>query len=153
MSQDERPVAYFSEKLNDTKRKYSSYDKEFYAIVQALKKWRHYLMAKEFVLYSHNHALPFIMQHPMLNQKHAKWVEYLQSFDFVLKHIGQSNKVVDALGRKNLLIQESQIQVLGFDFLKELYKDDAYSREAFEACQNPVLMDNSKWMEYSLQEG
>ena len=47
-----------------------------------------------------------------------------------------------------MLIQESQIQVLGFDFIKELYKDDAYFREAFEACQNPILMDNNKWMEY-----
>ena len=62
LSQDDIPVAYFSDKLNDTKRKYSSYDKEFYAIVQALKKWRHYLMATEFVLYFDNHALQFIMQ-------------------------------------------------------------------------------------------
>ena len=50
LSQEDRPVAYFSEKLNDTKRNYSSYEKEFYAIVQALKKWRHYLMSREFVL-------------------------------------------------------------------------------------------------------
>ena len=69
-----------------------------------------------------------------------------------MKHIsGQSNKLVDALSRKNLLIQESQTQVLGFDFLKELYKEDF--RETFEACQNPILMDNSKWMEYFLQGG
>ena len=27
LSQDNRPVAYFSEKLNDTKKKYSTYDK------------------------------------------------------------------------------------------------------------------------------
>ena len=46
LSQDDRLVAYFSEKLSDTRRKYSSYEKEFYAIVQALKKWRHYLMSK-----------------------------------------------------------------------------------------------------------
>ena len=38
ISQDDRHVAYFSEKLNDAKKKYSSYDQEFYAIVQALKK-------------------------------------------------------------------------------------------------------------------
>jgi hypothetical protein len=38
LSQDNKPVAYFSEKLNGTKRKYSTYDKEFYAIIQALKK-------------------------------------------------------------------------------------------------------------------
>jgi hypothetical protein len=38
LSQDNRHVAYFSEKFNETKRKYSTYDKEFYVIIQALKK-------------------------------------------------------------------------------------------------------------------
>ena len=37
-SQEERPIAYFSEKLNDAKKKFSSNDKEFYAIMQVLKK-------------------------------------------------------------------------------------------------------------------
>jgi hypothetical protein len=46
LSQDNRPVAYFSEKLNDTKKNYSTYDKEFYAVIQAFKKWRHYLIPK-----------------------------------------------------------------------------------------------------------
>ena len=75
LSQDDRPIAYFSEKINDQKHKYSSYDQEFYAIVQALKKWRNYLMSREFVLYTDNHALQYIMQQPKLNRKHAKWVE------------------------------------------------------------------------------
>jgi hypothetical protein len=44
LSQDNRHIAYFSEKLNEMKRKYSTYDKKFYAIIQALKKWRHYLV-------------------------------------------------------------------------------------------------------------
>jgi hypothetical protein len=39
-------VAYLSEKLDDAKLKYSTYDKEFYAIIQALNKWRHYLIPK-----------------------------------------------------------------------------------------------------------
>jgi hypothetical protein len=62
ISQEERPIAYFSEKLNDSKHKYSSYEKEFYVVVKALKHWRHYLMPKEFVLFSDNSALQFIMQ-------------------------------------------------------------------------------------------
>lgn len=94
------------------------------------------------------------MQQPKLNQKHAKWVEYLQSFHFVLKHItGQSNKVADALSRRNVLLQENQIQVMGFDFLKELYENDSDFKEAFEACRNPVLADRSKWLDYFLQDG
>ena len=57
LSQEDRPIAYFNEKFNDAKQNYSSYDKDFYAIVQARKHWRHYLMPREFVLYSNNHAL------------------------------------------------------------------------------------------------
>jgi hypothetical protein len=57
LSQEDRSIAYFNEKLNEAKVKYSTHDKEFYAIIQALKKWRYYLIPKEFVLYSDNHAL------------------------------------------------------------------------------------------------
>ena len=37
LSQECHPIAYFSEKLNDAKLRYSTYDKEFYAVVQALR--------------------------------------------------------------------------------------------------------------------
>jgi hypothetical protein len=77
--QDDRPIKYFSEKLNEAKVKYSTYDKEFYAVIQALKKWRHYLVNKEFVFYNDNHALQFMTQHEKLNQKHAKWLEFMQN--------------------------------------------------------------------------
>jgi hypothetical protein len=33
LSQDDMPIVYFSEKLNEVKVKYSTYDKEFYAII------------------------------------------------------------------------------------------------------------------------
>jgi hypothetical protein len=62
LSQEDRLIVYFSKKLNEAKLKYSTYDKEFYAVIQALKKWRHYLSPKEFVLYSENHALQFVTQ-------------------------------------------------------------------------------------------
>ena len=52
LSQEGHPIAFFSEKLNDAKRRYSTYDKEFYAIVQSLHFWRFYLLPTEFVLFS-----------------------------------------------------------------------------------------------------
>lgn len=77
LSQEEKPVAFFNEKLNESRHKYSSYNKEFYVVIQALKHWRHYLLGNEFVLFSDNSALQYVMQQHKLNQKHAKWVEYL----------------------------------------------------------------------------
>ena len=63
------------------------------------------------------------MKQPKLNLKHLKWVEFLQSFTFVLKHIsGQSNRIVDSLSRRLLILQANQIQVLGFEHLRDLYE-------------------------------
>jgi hypothetical protein len=106
LSQDNRPVSYFSEKLNETKRKYSTYHKVFYAIIQALKKWRHYLVPQEFVLHSDNWDLQFITRQEKLNQRHAKWVEFMKNFTFVIKDIaGNAKKIVDALSRRFLILK------------------------------------------------
>ncbi|GJW49330.1 putative reverse transcriptase domain, zinc finger, CCHC-type, aspartic peptidase domain protein [Tanacetum coccineum] len=83
LSQLNRPIAFFSEKLNDTRRRYSTYDKEFYAIVRSLEYWRHYLLPAEFILYSDHKALKFIQGQAKLKPRHAKWVETLQDCLFV----------------------------------------------------------------------
>ena len=44
-----RHVAYFSEKLNGSRLNYSTYDREFYAIVRALETWSHYLKVQPFI--------------------------------------------------------------------------------------------------------
>ena len=153
LSQEYQFVSYFSKKLNESKQKYSSYDNNFYAVVKDLKPWRHYLMPNEFVLYMDNFALQYIMQKHKLNHKHAKWVEFLQNFTFVLKHIsGKENKVVDALSRRCLIMQESQMQILGFDYLKDLYGIETDFKEAFAACKNTVNTDRTPWKAFMLQD-
>jgi hypothetical protein len=112
------------------------------------------LIPKEFVLYSDNHALQFVTQQEKLNQRHVKWVEYIQNFTFVIKHIfGTANKVVDALSRKCLLLQEFKVRTLGFDDLKDMYADDSDFKEAYEAAENPVLRDRSLWIDYVIRDG
>jgi hypothetical protein len=79
-----------------------------------------------------------------LNQRHVKWVEYIHNFTFVIKHIfGTANKVLDALSRKCLLLQEFRVKTLGFDDLKEMYRDDPDFKVAYEAAENPILKDRS----------
>jgi hypothetical protein len=68
----------------------------------------------------------------------------MQNFTFVIKHIsGTANKVVDALSRKCLLLQEFMIKTLGFDDLRNMYVDDQDFKEAYEAVENPILRDRS----------
>ena len=94
------------------------------------------------------------MHQPKLNKQHAKWVDYLQSFTFVIKNIsGQANKVVDALSKRSLVIQESKNQILGLEFMKELYAQDSNFQEAFEACKSTIHNDRGKWEEFMIQDG
>jgi len=123
LSQERHPVAYFSEKLNEAKQKYSTYDKEFYAVVQALRYWRHYLLPQEFVLYSDYEALRYLNSQKKLNHRHGHWVEYLQAYSFVLKHkSGIENKAANALSRRVTLLTVMSVEVTGFERLKEEYE-------------------------------
>lgn len=91
------------------------------------------------------------MKHPKLSQKHVKWVEFLEGFTFVIKHVsGKAKKAANALSRKSLMVQESQIQVLGFDFLKDLYKYDLDFKEAYEVSLNPSQRNGGPWNDYTL---
>jgi hypothetical protein len=137
LSQEGKPIAFFSEKLNDSRRKYSTYDKEFYALVRSLEHWSHYLLSKEFILHSDHEALKYLNSQQKLNTRHAKWSEFLQAYSFSIKHkAGKLNQVADALSRRYSLLNAMQVQVLGFDVVKELYKGDPDFGYAWKECSN-----------------
>ncbi|GJZ33590.1 RNA-directed DNA polymerase [Tanacetum coccineum] len=92
LSQENRPIAFFSENLSDSRQKYSTYDKEFYAIVRALDHWSQYLLSKPFTLYSDHEALKFINGQHKLDRRRALWVEFLQAYTFVIKHKAECSK-------------------------------------------------------------
>ncbi|KAJ9543245.1 hypothetical protein OSB04_022952 [Centaurea solstitialis] len=151
LSQDSRPIAFFSEKLNEARQKYSTYDKEFYAIIRSLEYWRHYLLPGEFVLYSDHQALRFINGQHKLNPRHAKWVEYLQDFSFVIRHkAGTSNTVADALSRRRALLTSLQVQVEGFEVFRGLYPDDPDFSEVWKLCHTPSKVPGKN---YSIHDG
>ncbi|XP_071704931.1 uncharacterized protein [Rutidosis leptorrhynchoides] len=148
LSQNKRPVAFFSEKLNDVRRRYSTYDREFYAIVRCLETWRHYLLPAEFVLFSDHESLKYIHGQHKLSPRHARWVEVLQSYSFVIKHkAGKHNQVADALSRRHLLLSTLHVKIMGFDTWKSLYSDDTDFKDIWLKCHV------TPFGSYSLQEG
>lgn len=116
------PITYFNEKLNEVKKKYSTYDKKNYAVVQSLIYLRHYLLSQEFILFSDHEALRYIGSQKKLNSRHAKWIEFFHEYTSVLKHnVGTENKAVDASSRKIALLHSMRIEVTEFERLKEAY--------------------------------
>ena len=67
LSQEGKPIAFFSENLNENCRKYSNYDKEFYAIVCVLDHWSHYLLPNEFLLHSDHEVSKYLNSQQKLN--------------------------------------------------------------------------------------
>ena len=44
LSQDNKLVAFFNEKVCEAQSKWSAYELEFFAVVRTLKHWEHYLI-------------------------------------------------------------------------------------------------------------
>ena len=134
--QEGHPIAYFSEKLSGPTLNYSTYDKELYALVRALKTWQHYLYPKEFVIHSDHESLKYIKGQGKLNKRHAKWVEFLEQFPYVIKHKkGKGNIVADALSRRHALLSMLETKLIGLECLKSMYENDETFGEIFKNCE------------------
>nr|GEW23027.1 RNA-directed DNA polymerase [Tanacetum cinerariifolium] len=145
LSQNQRPIVFFSEKFNEARRKYSTYDKEFYTIVRSLDYWRHCLLFAKFVLFSDHEALKYINGQHKLSPRHAKWVEFLQAYSFAIRHkAGSANVIADALSRRHVLTSSLQIQVPGFDTFRALYQDDPDFHTICSSCATTPFRDFSK---------
>ena len=122
LNQDGHPIEYFSQKLNKVQRRYENYDHEFYAFVQSLRHWHHYLLPKEFVLYSDHIALRHLHDQKKVSDRHARWIEYLQDYTFVIRYKkGKENTVPNALNRRPLILNLMRVQILGFEQIRENY--------------------------------
>ena len=59
---------------------------ELYALVQALEMWQHYLWPKEFVINANRESLKHLKGQYKLNKRHARWVEFLETFLYVIRY-------------------------------------------------------------------
>ena len=104
LNQNERPVAFFSRTLNDSEKKHSAVEKEAYAIVESLRKWRHYLLGKHFNLITHLRSVSFMydksLRTKIKNDKIQRWRLKLSCYSFeCVYRQGEENIAADALYR------------------------------------------------------
>jgi hypothetical protein len=107
LSQDqdglERVVAYESRRLKEAERNYPTHDKELLAVMEMLRKWRHYIQNGHTTkVYTDNIATKYILTKPTLMGRQKKWAEQLADYDVEILHrAGKLNIAADALSRRS----------------------------------------------------
>lgn len=95
------PVDFFSRGFNDTQKRYSTYEKEATALIQALKYWQYLLIGKPFILETDHKPLKWLLSKKDCSGKLGRMV--LKLADFQIENIeyikGTDNVLADTLSR------------------------------------------------------
>jgi transposase InsO family protein len=79
-------VEYYSKTTSLCKSKYTLYDLETLAVVNAVKHFRHYLHGRKFVIFTDCNSLKSSRNKIELMPRVYRWWAYLQSFDFDIQY-------------------------------------------------------------------
>ncbi|GKD53162.1 ty3-gypsy retrotransposon protein [Tanacetum coccineum] len=79
LSQQDKPIAFFSKKLSPRMQSSSTYIRELYAITEAVKKWRHYLLGRKFHVFTDQRSLKHLLTQVVQSPEQYKWATTLKS--------------------------------------------------------------------------
>ncbi|GBG88252.1 hypothetical protein CBR_g46818 [Chara braunii] len=97
-----RPVEFMSARMPSEKVATSTYERELYALRQALEHWMHYLLGRHFKVYSDHETLRWLKAQAKMTPKLTRWAAEIDQYDFELKPVkGKYNVVADALSRRS----------------------------------------------------
>ena len=132
------PVAFHSCSLLPAEKYYNAHNKEFAGVVFGFKCSRPFLLgAKHVVKVRTDHKnLQYFCEPQKITGRQARWIEFLQDFDYQLKHIpNSSNTIADLLSRRKDLnkgVDSDKPRVLLPDTLfarKIFLKDDTEEQQ------------------------
>ncbi|CAB0013451.1 unnamed protein product [Nesidiocoris tenuis] len=96
------PLAFFSKKLNETERRYSTYDRELLAIYSAVQHFRHLIEGRPVTIYSDHRPLVFAFrQNPeKATPRQFRHLDFISQYTTDIRHIsGSENVVADYFSR------------------------------------------------------
>lgn len=82
---NEHPIEFMSTPLKDAKLRYTSVEKQAYALVRVVKKFRHYILRNKVFAIVPNPAIKLLLMQNELGEHREKWVTMLQEYDIEIK--------------------------------------------------------------------
>ncbi len=113
ISQDGKPIAFYSRKLNPAQTRYTTTERELLSIVETLKEYRTILLGHEIEVFTDHKNLV----HKHFNTERVmRWRLLLEEFGPKLTHIkGPNNVVADALSRMEISEEEFSAEAFAAD--------------------------------------
>ena len=94
------PVSFYSAKLNKTQRNWSTVEREAFAVLSCLRKYRNWIFGSKVVIHSDHNPLTYLTESAPKNAKLMRWALALQEFHLEFRYrSGKSNAVADCLSR------------------------------------------------------
>ena len=95
----DRPISFFSKKLSDAEKKYSTFDRELLAVFLAIKHFRHVLEGRRFTVFTDHKPLCGAMTSLAdRSPRQTRHLSFIAEFTANICHVsGTSNVVADAL--------------------------------------------------------
>ncbi|XP_019200240.1 PREDICTED: uncharacterized protein LOC109193863 [Ipomoea nil] len=110
--QEEKPIAYFSKAFGEKHLGLSIYEKEFMAIINAVEKWRSYLLGRHFIIRTDHHSLKFLLDQKITTSAQQKGLSKLLGLHYTIQYKkGSENCVADALSRREVN-QEAELKAV-----------------------------------------
>jgi hypothetical protein len=95
-----RPIAFFSKSLGPKAMAASIYEKEAMAILEAIKKWKHYFASTSLIIRTDQQSLKYIQEQRLVEGIQHKLRIKLLGLNYTVEYKqGRTNKVADALSR------------------------------------------------------
>lgn len=96
-----RVIAFMSKKFTAQENRWSPYERELFAIHEAMRVWRHYVAGAKVIIESDHKPLIWLKSQKTLSRKQANWMTFLEEFQFVINYVpGKEMAVADPLSRR-----------------------------------------------------
>ena len=115
-------VAYYGKKMSDQELKYPVREQELLAILQALRKWRPYLLDRPFIVQTDHKSLSLLLSEKRANRRLVRWLDELSEYPMEIQYLpGDENNIADGLSRcANLEPSQPTSSVPFREFLRQL---------------------------------
>lgn len=138
--EDEKVIAYFSQKLSSAQRKYQTTERECLAVILAVEKFRPYIEGARFTVITDHASLLWLRNLKDPAGRLGRWALRLQPYDFELKHRkGRFMTVADALSRA--------VETVDVEIVSE---DPWYEKLSTGVKENPEKFPHFKFIEQNL---